>query len=184
MSKRLAAVLLCLFLPLSAKALPQLEVLDGFLALAVSDFAAPSGDLVAVDVSVAAGAPLDDVISWDLQVAWDPGYWQLDSIEGATAIGRNDSAGTIRTLFGDVGTGTPIAIGAPLFRLLFLVVGSSDPLRTVLELGDLPASGAVLVADSDFDVASPTPNARILTPEPGTGALLGLGLLILARRRA
>jgi hypothetical protein len=185
----LVGVLWILGLPFSAAAVPNFDVIDGFLAFTLSDVTTPARDFVAVDVSVAPGAALDDVISWDLQVAWDPSYWQLTSIEGADSVERNNLTGMIDDLFGDVGTGPAIALGETLFRLLFTVTGDSDPLRTVLEIGDLRGTdpfftNPVLVADSGFDTATPSPNARIVTPEPGTALLLAAGLLALALPRA
>jgi len=178
-----------LSLPLSATAVPSFDVIDGFLVFSLSDVTTPARDFVAIDVSVAPGAALDDVISWDLQVAWDPTYWQLSSIEGADTVDQNNLTGMIDDLFGDVGTDPAIGIGETLFRLLFTVTGDLGPLRTVLEIGDLAGTDPffarpVLVADSDFDTAIPSPNARLVTPEPGTALLLAAGLLGLARPRA
>jgi hypothetical protein len=184
----LVGLLCALSFPLSAKAVPDLQVLDGLLALELSDVTTPARDFVAVDVSVAPGATLDDVILWDLQLAWDPTYWSLVGIEGADTVARDNLAGRIDDLFGDVGTDPAFGIGETLFRLLFTVTGDLGPLRTVLEIGNLAGTDPfftrpVLVADSGFDTVTPSPNARLVTPEPGTALLLALGLLGLARPR-
>lgn len=182
----ICAVALALLAPSAAGATPALSSLPGFLALDVSAAAscAGPGECVAVDVSLAPANP-SDVILFDLQLAWDPTFWALDSIVDTAVsiqvVQRDDASGFIDDLFGDVGLGAPIAAGDPLFRLVFEVVGNTQPLRTVLEIGDLSGfdpffDRPVLVADASFDVLQPTPNAQIVVPEPSTGLLLALGL--------
>lgn len=187
------AVALTLLVPAAGGATPALSTLPGFLSLDVSAAAscAGPGECVAVDVSVAPANP-SDVILFDLQIAWDPTYWTLDSIVDTAVsiqvVERDDASGYIDDLFGDVGLSAPIASSDPLFRLVFEVVGSTRPLRTVLEIGDLSGldpffDRPVLVADGGFDVLQPTPNAQLVVPEPASGLLLGLGLAGISRGR-
>jgi len=134
-----------------------------------------------------------DVILYDLQVKWDESYWTLNSFSADGVVERDDPNGRIDDIFGDVGTGDPIAAGSALFTLLFDVVGSPLPERVVLEVGNLEAvdasffDRAVLLAEPDFDVVVPNAdrsgNALVLTPEPGTASLLAVGLIALLCHR-
>ena len=194
---RFATLLLAVALaPNPSLALPDLRAVDGFLALALSDSASCTGGgaCVSVEVTVDATTNPMQVLLFDLQMLWDPSYWELDAIlPGAVTPGvvvRNDSLGFIDDLFGDVGVGSPVAVGSVLFELVFEVSGSGNPPRDVFEIGDLSGrdpffTRPVLVADENFDTFSPQPNARIVTPEPATVGLLvaGLAALALARRR-
>jgi hypothetical protein len=184
---RLVPWLLLLSVPAPAATLVEVEGLLSFELASASSCPGP-GERIGVDVSLAPGGPLADAILFDLHAAWDPGYWLLRGIHGAGVVERDDAQGFLNDLFGDVGAGDPIPAGVTLFQLVFEVVGSPDPARSVLEIGDLSARDlffdrAVLVADSDFQVVGPTPNSQLLTPEPGSGLLLGLGLFGLAWRR-
>lgn len=160
----------------------------GLLLSAVPDqvFAGP-GSQVSVDVVADVAS-----IQFDLHVRWDVDYWTLSSIQGAGTVERDDTRGVIDDLFADVGTGDPIAAGAPLFTLHFDVVGDPSPRRVVLEVGNLSTfpdpifdpARSVLLADPDFNVLIPasdrSENALVLTPEPSTFGLLALGLISVA----
>lgn len=182
-----ATLLLLLLVPRVA---PGLEVVNGFLSLAVSEssLCAGPGACRTVDVSVDSL----DVLLFDLHVDWDPGFWTLDAIVDAAVdvdfVEMDAAQGYIDDLFGDVGLAPPVGAGEVLFRLRFEVTGDPMPVRTVLEIGDLSMTDAffdraVLVADAGFDTHAPTPNASIVTPEPGTALLAAGGLVVLAARR-
>ena len=131
-----------------------------------------------------------DVIQFDLQAAFDVSYLAFNHLQGADFIEIDATQGFIDDIFGDVGAGDPIAAGSTLFTLIFDVVGSPDPARTILEVGDLssldPAffDRAVLVADPDFNVFGASPNATVTAmPEPSPLALMALGLFVPAAVR-
>lgn len=174
-----------------AHAVPDLQAVEGVFAFDLADSGACDGPgtCVAVDVSLNAAVLDEDVILFDLHVAWDPSYWELDAIVDADVVQRDDTRGFIDDLFGDVGTGDPIAAGDRLFQLVFEVVGSLGPARDALAIGDLRALAVdffdrpVLIANADFDTFGTDPSSRLVTPEPGSGALLALGIAVLAARR-
>jgi hypothetical protein len=145
------------------------------------------GECLAVDAGVSPGQ-VEDVLLFDLHVAWDPSYWDLQDLvwngglDVFGAIDRDDMLGSIGDLFGDVGLGDPLATGETLVSFLFEVVGYAQPARDVFSIGDLSFPRAVLIAESDFDVIAPGTD-HLATPEPGSGVLAAVGLAALAAAR-
>jgi hypothetical protein len=142
---------------------------------------------VSIDISVDVS-----VIQFDLHAAYDTSYWTLNDILGADVVEHDDTQGFLNDVFGDVGLGDPIAPGATLFTLVFDVVGSPTPGRTVLEVGNLSNFNAyfdrtVLLADESYNIHTPnadrSENAIVVTPEPTTAVLFLLGLTGLATFR-